>query len=159
MARNPFKVYTLSSGFLERLWGEIPTFGPKGSSSWREVLCVYLLYRSKMGTLFELTKENIAVVPKSSGIYKIYASFSFPRLHGETNILYIGKAKNLRRRLGTFIRGRGRNALPRFQRLQKNGFCLMFSYKPCDDPKLQEVLSLTKYERKHLELPPLNHSS
>jgi hypothetical protein len=106
-----------------------------------------------------LIEEEVLKVPKLSGIYKIQVDFNFQRLHGETNLVYIGKAHNLRRRLLTFITGKGRNAINRFKNLEQAGFKLYFSYQPCDNPKILESEELNKFEKEHLELPPLNHAN
>lgn len=96
---------------------------------------------------------------KTRGIYIISTNFKFPRLKGKTDILYIGKASNLRRRLLTFPKQKGRTAIKRFLILERNGFKLLFSIKKSNHPKELEKRYLVLYEKLHLELPPLNHSS
>jgi hypothetical protein len=115
---------------------------------------------ANMADRYSLTKEEIDKVKEEAGIYTIYCSVAFQRLRGQTDILYIGKAegKTLRRRIMSVITGKGREAWPRFQRLQDAGFNLSFSYEPCLNPKEREREELIEYENKHLELPPLNHS-
>ena len=104
------------------------------------------------------TKEEAKLLPNKLGIYFILADKPFSRLQGKTNILYIGQAK--KRTLFKRLIGR-RNALPRFEALRKNGFRLSFKYKVAKSEagaRKMEVKELKAYERKHLELPPLNHS-
>ena len=99
---------------------------------------------------------EVSKIPEKSGIYRIHSSLEFPRLNGETDILYIGKAKNLHRRLMTFIKGHGRSAIGRFNKLRNSGFDLLFSFELSDEPRQREEAELTAYETKHWELPPLN---
>ncbi len=104
------------------------------------------------------TKEEARLAPKKFGIYFILANRSFSRLRGRTNILYIGQAKT--RTLFKRLTGR-RNALPRFELLKKNGFKLTFKYRVATSglkAREMETKELKAYQRKHLELPPLNHS-
>jgi excinuclease UvrABC nuclease subunit len=105
-----------------------------------------------------LAEKEIIKVPRKPGIYKIHSVDFFLRLKGETDILYIGKAQNLKNRLKTFVRGKGRKAIGRFENLKKSSFKLTFSFQQCQNPKEKEKEELQKFERKHLELPPLNHS-
>ncbi len=104
-------------------------------------------------------QSTLKSVPKEPGIYMVRAEKPFCRLRGETDILYIGMAgRDLRRRLSTFWRANGRNAKIRFETLKKAGFALHYSYYPCANPREEERLALARFARKHLELPPLNHS-
>lgn len=114
---------------------------------------------------------------ENSGIYKIRASRQFKRLRGKIDILYIGLATKSRRnnllsRLLTFPNGfekmqenlpfRKRRAIKRFWKLKKRGFQLYFSYSICKTASecvKKEKDELKKFEQKHLELPPLNHSN
>jgi excinuclease UvrABC nuclease subunit len=103
------------------------------------------------------TKAEVSSVPNKPGIYFVLCNKEFERLKGRTNIIYIGKANNLAQRLTN-----KRNALPRFTTLRKNGFELKFIYKTSstqEQARLMEISALQTYERKHLELPPLNHSN
>ncbi|MDP3993440.1 MAG: hypothetical protein Q8P75_00475 [bacterium] len=132
---------------------------------------------------FELEAEIINnIVPRESGIYFIHADFQFPRLKGKTDILYIGTSKsNLRKRLGTFIRGfkmidkllkrydweeaikkfqGSRKATPRSWRLSRQlKRQLYFTYEICEDCRTRENELLYEFEKKHFELPPLNHAN
>lgn len=103
------------------------------------------------------TKDEVIKVPSSPGVYFVLCDKEFARLKGKTNILYIGKATNLAKRLTT-----RRNALPRFMLLRKHGFKLTFIYKTTatkEQARILEVKHLRKYESSHLELPPLNHAN
>ena len=104
------------------------------------------------------TRETLEKVPEKPGVYIVRSSKSFKRLRGRTNIVYIGMAKNLRRRVATFWRSSGRNAKPRFEALVLAGFHLRFFYQECQNPHDVEQKILLFYEKKHLELPPLNHA-
>ena len=116
-----------------------------------------------MANRYPLTKEEVDKIPATSGVYTIYTDRLFPRLNGETDIVYIGMAKlgkssHLKKRLMSLVTGKGRNAYPRFSRLQQVGFKLSFSYEQSDNPRQKELEELKQYEERHLELPPLNRS-
>lgn len=103
------------------------------------------------------TKDEAVKVPSSPGIYFVLCDKEFARLKGKTNILYIGKATNLAKRLT----GR-RNAMPRFTLLRKYGFKLTFKFiitTTKEEARILEAKHLRKYESSHLELPPLNHAN
>lgn len=103
------------------------------------------------------TKEEVAKVPHQPGVYFVFSQKEFPRLKGKTNIIYIGTANNLFKRLT----GR-RNALPRFTALRRNGFMLTFKFykrNTREEAKELERKKLKAFENKHLELPPLNHAN
>jgi len=100
----------------------------------------------------------------------ILANKKFPRLRRKTNIVYIGMTRsNLRERLLTFPNGfkataEGRNfsrrkAIKRFWNLQQAGFNLKCKFYFSNDPKKAEQKLLNEFEKKHLELPPLNHKN
>lgn len=108
---------------------------------------------------YELNLENINKVENKPGVYIIRTNLLFPRLKSKTDIIYIGKAMHLRMRLLTFPKQKGRKAIQRFLRLQQHGFKLSFSFQVSDRPKELERELILKYELKHLELPPLNHSN
>ncbi len=103
------------------------------------------------------TKEEVIKVPSSPGVYFVLCNQEFARLKGKTNILYIGKATNLAKRLT----GR-RNAMPRFMSLRRHGFKLTFEFITTttkEQARVLEAQHLRKYELSHLELPPLNHAN
>ena len=104
------------------------------------------------------TKEEAKLAPKKLGIYFILASKSFSRLRGRTNIVYIGETRS--KTLFERLVGR-RDGLYRFEKLRNNGFKLRFKCRIAKDktPREMEVEALQKYEKQHLELPPLNHSN
>lgn len=117
--------------------------------------------------LESLTSDTI---PEKPGIYFIYTNKEFPRLHGSTNIVYIGRTKtSLLKRLKTFPEGfeaikqkaeyKKRRAIKRFWNLQQAGFKLYYSFRETDDPIKEEQKEIAKFEAEHLELPPLNHSN
>jgi hypothetical protein len=123
---------------------------------------------------YPLTFDCISKVASTSGIYIISTDFKFSRLKGITDILYIGKANDLHKRLSTFSNGfefcklkkhlknrpvyKRRHAIWRFWDLYCEGYQLFFSTKKSKSPKKQEKSYLGQYHKKHLELPPLNHS-
>ncbi len=107
--------------------------------------------------LLPFEESTLKLVPKEPGIYKVFTEKKFSRLHGKTNIVYIGKADNLKRRIRSFWKGT-RNARYRFQNLIEAGFPLSYSFFVCNNPRKTEEHELAEFERKHLELPPLNHS-
>jgi len=84
---------------------------------------------------YQLNLENISKVERVPGIYIIYTGKYFPRLKSKTNIVYIGKASDLRKRLLTFPKEKGRKAIQRFLTLQHNGFNLLFSIQKSGNPK------------------------
>ncbi|MBX4186919.1 MAG: hypothetical protein KW802_01515 [Candidatus Doudnabacteria bacterium] len=103
------------------------------------------------------SKEELKLVPKKPGVYFVFINKHFSRLKGRTNIIYIGKANNLYKRLI-----RPRSALPRFTTLRANGFTLRFHLKTTKtiaQARQREVIELIKFEKEHLELPSLNRSS
>lgn len=104
-----------------------------------------------------LTEDEVRKISKVSGIYLIHFETTFSRLRGKTDVLYIGRAKDLRKRLMTFFGKGKRKALCRFTRLQELGHQLYFSIEECGDYKTREVERIRKFEEDHLELPPLNH--
>lgn len=102
------------------------------------------------------SKEELQSVPTKPGVYFIFTNKYFSRLKGKTNIIYIGKATNLYKRLM-----RPRKALPRFTTLRANGHILKFYIKTTNSiaqARKQEVVELKKFEKQHLELPSLNRS-
>lgn len=129
----------------------------------------FVFVAKTMTDKYLLEKVEIKNIPNNSGIYIIYSDFLFPRLRGETDILYIGKGNKLRERLMTFPKGfvaiqqgktyRGRKGIPRFWRLKEAGANLLFSYELSSEPEKKEQEALEVYERDHLELPPFNRSS
>jgi excinuclease UvrABC nuclease subunit len=92
--------------------------------------------------------------PKEAGVYRVFSRTYFRRLRGKTNVVHIGKADNLRRRLRPFCKG-NRNARYQFENLIKAWFPLSYSF--CSDPREREGHELEEYEKRHLELPLLNH--
>jgi|SRR3990167_10844284 len=101
-------------------------------------------------------KEELKSVPHKPGVYFVFINKHFSRLKGRTNIIYIGKATNLYKRLI-----RPRKALPRFATLRVNGFVLKFRLKTTKtiaEARQREIIELKKFEKQHLELPSLNRS-
>lgn len=129
--------------------------------------------------LLEKIVETEAVrkrLQENSGIYKIHLGRQFKRLSGKTDVLYVGLARKSKRnnllfRLLTFPKGfkklkdglpfKKRKAIKRFWRLKRKGFQLYFSFSTCKASECmkREKHELKKFEQKHLELPPLNHSN
>ena len=105
--------------------------------------------------------ENTADLPELPGVYEVrFKNYSFPRLRGMTNILYIGctDKRGIRKRLKSLIKGRhiARKRIRKIaDELQKE---LEFRYKVTFLAKQAEAELLREYQEKHLELPPCNHS-
>lgn len=112
-----------------------------------------------MKTILPFDDESLINVPALPGVYKVHSKSEFPRLQGSTNIIYIGKANNLKRRIRSLWYGNSRTARVRFERLRKHGIDLFFSFETYEEPKLAERMQVEMFEKKHLELPPLNHSN
>lgn len=104
------------------------------------------------------SKEEAKSASETPGVYFVYSNKTFFRLKGKTNIVYIGVAKSslFKRLIGS------RKALYRFIRLENNGHKLTYKVKKRkteQEAKSLEKKELMKFEKKHLELPPLNHSN
>ena len=107
-----------------------------------------------------LCYESTADLPERPGAYEVrFKNYSFPRLRGMTNTLYIGctDKRGVRKRLRSLIKGRhiARKRIRKItDELQKE---LEFRYKVTFLAKQTEAELLREYEEKHLELPPCNH--
>lgn len=104
-----------------------------------------------------LKRGELKHVSTKGGIYKIYIDKKKPRLKGKADVVYIGRGKNLRRRIASFWKGHGqRKGRYRFESLKENKFRLFYSFDECNNPEDAEKGAFESFEKKHLELPPLN---
>lgn len=128
--------------------------------------------------LIDLPLKKFRDVPKLSGVYFVRWSrngkpVSIPRLRGvdHKGILYIGQAKNLRRRLRELCRGIKRNDAEAHTISKTIIFCKVFEiikfgeYEIAweelgthDDAIRQEWAAIRLYAKKYREPPPLNLS-
>ena len=106
-------------------------------------------------------ESDMTRIPDTPGVYKVFSERSFTRLSGKkTKIVYIGKADYLRDRVPSLWKGTNRSAKKRFDILRQNEKYknLYVCCYPNSEPKEKEKALLESFERKYLELPPLNHS-
>ncbi len=113
-------------------------------------------------------KELVLLIPKLSGIYIVTANKEFERLRGKSDILYIGRTGNLRRRMkyllkyflppkfaGNWGKHTARKALKTI--LEETDIKVYISYVTCSNYKEIETKLLQKYCKNHIESPPLNN--
>jgi len=104
------------------------------------------------------------------GIYVFVLGEKFPRLKGETDILYIGSTtRTYGERLSQYINPdvEGRQRTNRrinngLRRLLQNGKLVFLLFKPMEDnPRIKELENqlIEMFEKEHWELPPYNHQS
>jgi len=113
-----------------------------------------------------ITVKNIERVPKKlRGVYIIKQNKAFRRIKGESDIIYIGQGK-VQDRLwaitGCFFK-EGKNwhhtAKEEIYRLiREENKRLKFAFYITKKCKMLEDKFLKKYEKDHIELPPLNKS-
>lgn len=119
------------------------------------------LMRQGWSEWYLLCYENTVDLPEIPGVYEVrFKNYSFPRLRGITNILYIGCTDKggLKKRLRSLIKGRhiARKRVYKItEELQKE---LEFRYRVTFLARQAEAELLREYQEKHLELPPCNHS-
>ena len=89
------------------------------------------------------TRENIKIVPQQSGVYRIYA--------GE-ELKYIGKAKNLRRRLTGYLSSCHNENLANLIASNES----FMEWYVCPMSGWMECYEHTKYIEKHGRLPEFN---
>ena len=113
-------------------------------------------------------KDFVMSVPTNSGVYIITANKELERLRGKSDILYIGRSGNLRRRMkyllkyflppefaGNWGRHTARNALKTI--LDETDTKVYISYVACSNYKEIETKLIQKYCKNHIETPPLNN--
>jgi hypothetical protein len=105
---------------------------------------------------------NAAVVPRSAGVYVLrMTGAEIGRVKGMSDIIYIGKSRNLRRRLGQHMRAHDdtRNIGYRISRIAKELAPLEVGWKCFADQREAsnwEIRLLERYADDHIEFPPLN---
>jgi GrpB-like predicted nucleotidyltransferase (UPF0157 family) len=82
----------------------------------------------------------------------------FGQFHGETDIVYIGSAKQLKRRLYQYMHpGRTQWTNQRVHKLSKK-YDFEVAWQENDNPKIPEHNLLREFLAQHDELPPLNRA-
>jgi hypothetical protein len=109
------------------------------------------------------SRRGIEGAHNKAGAYVIRtcAGKLFGRLNGSSDIVYIGRASQLRRRLKQHLNPRydERDIASILKRIQSDFGPLDVSWKESGDTakaKLEETKLLEKYLSDHIELPPLN---
>jgi len=113
-------------------------------------------------------KELVLSIPAVGGVYVVTANKEFERLRGGSDILYIGRTGNLRRRIkyllkyflpkefaGNWGKHTARDALKTI--LEETDIKVFISFVECKNYKEIETLLLQKYCKNHIESPPLNN--
>jgi len=106
-----------------------------------------------------LTEEVVEATPPQPGVYVIRTAGGTPfgRLRGQSDILYIGRSKNLKNRIKSYLLpGDRKTALRVAQMAERYG--MEVAWRLDDSPSHGELLLLRQYWSDHDELPPLNHS-
>jgi excinuclease UvrABC nuclease subunit len=104
--------------------------------------------------------DTVKSAPEKPGAYVIRMSGGklFPRLKGETDIVYIGSSKNLRRRFYWFLKpGPTQWTSQRINQFSKK-YRLEIAWLENDNPKNIEHNLLRDFLSQHDELPPLNRA-
>lgn len=117
-------------------------------------------------TVWKRWNENVAGdAPPAPGIYvfRLADGKTIQRLKGNSDILYIGSSKKLRERFKGHLKviDVERNIAYRLQRVRQEIGGLQVAwelYDRVDKATVAERLFLTKYEKDHIEFPPLNRS-
>jgi hypothetical protein len=105
--------------------------------------------------------------PDQPGVYELSAPHPLPRIRGESATLYVGRSSDVGHRtaqIGALTHG----ISDRLARIFDGGARfwpeggpreLRITAERVDDPELDELRRLHRFERAHGELPPLNRSS
>lgn len=100
--------------------------------------------------------------PEGPGVYflRLKSGKTFPRINGETDIVYIGSSKNLKRRFNQYCNpGSTQWTNRKVKRFVKEyGHDSEFFWKKTssDRIKIEEHNLLRRFEQEHHEKPPLN---
>ena len=105
-----------------------------------------------------------------NGVYAFRLKMPFPRLKGESQIVYIGMCnqnskKNKRPGLWHRLKNYRQNLFGGPRRLQLlsehvgGNTQIEYSYVVCQNPREVEKALLDDYFRQHLEIPPLNRAA
>lgn len=133
-----------------------------------------LLKKFNLSKKFQITKDRdrnkelVLMFPKENGIYILTVDKELERLKGKSDILYIGRSRNLRNRAkfllkyflpkdfaGNWGKHTAREAVKKI--LEETDINLYIQYTTCDNCKDIETLLLQKYCQNHIETPPLNN--
>lgn len=109
---------------------------------------------------YPLDNDCIMDAPQKSGIYVIRMSGGkcFGRLQGETDIVYIGSTKQLKRRFYQFLHpGPTQWTNQRINQLLKK-YSFEIAWLENDNPKIPEHNLLRQFLAEHDEFPPLNRA-
>ena len=112
---------------------------------------------------FELAHKQ---APKKPGVYllRIKGGTIFPRIVGETDILYIGSTKNLKRRFYSY----NNPGATQYTNQKVRNFVVdlrheaEFLWKEESDPERARITEhelISRYQKDHHEYPPLNGAS
>lgn len=100
-------------------------------------------------------RPALSKAPETPGVYIFRLSECFGRMQGESDIVYIGSAKNMKRRLT----GHRLAAIGSLARVPRYGGTLQVAWKSCREESeaiSEESRLLRKYARQHIDHPPLN---
>jgi len=102
---------------------------------------------------------EMAEAPPQPGVYVIRKAGGMPfgRLSGQSDILYIGKSKNLNKRIKNYLSPGRRKTAARVKQMSEK-IDMEVAWYLDDSPSHRELLLLRQYWKDHDELPPLNHS-
>ena len=113
-------------------------------------------------------KDYVLSVPTKSGVYVVSTDYEVSRLRGKSDILYIGRSNNLRRRMkfllkyflplgfvGNWGKHTAREALKII--LEETDINVYIAYTVCGNQKAVEKKLLQKFCKNHIETPPLNN--
>jgi hypothetical protein len=116
----------------------------------------------------EINQNFVLSVPCKSGVYIVMIQNNIKRLRGESNILYIGRSRNLQRRMkyllkyflpsdfvGNWGRHTARNAIKVI--IEETDYKPEITYCVFDNYKEMESRLLQAYCKNHIEGPPLNN--
>ena len=129
-------------------------------------LCVANLHGESITFIRWLTLEQASrEAPKERGVYVIRGKDGrlFDRVNGESDIIYIGSSKNLRRRMKQYFKPIRKASSPtqrikRFSELYQ--LEVAFAQTPDqEEPTFYEAIALQEYWTAHHEFPPVNHST
>jgi len=116
----------------------------------------------------EINKKFVLSVPRESGVYVVMVQCDIKRLRGQSNILYIGRSRNLQRRMkyllkyflpadfvGSWGRHTARDAIKTI--ITETDHKPEISYRVFSNYKDMESVLLQAYCKNHIEGPPLNN--
>jgi len=123
---------------------------------------------SEIKSDYAANKDLVLMLPKRRGIYIIRAEKPFPRVKGESDIIYIGQGviqHRVQLLLRSFLPLSFRNYMSKhtarvdFERMMRElNWRLELGYVLSENAKVLERLLLTSYRQDHIECPPLNHT-